>query len=492
MKSEFSKLVSNLELGVSDFRDRKITVMGLGVNQGGLGVAKWLLRHGARLTVTDLKDQHALAPSLADLERAYILYARKYGKRNVHRIAYVLGEHRARDFRRAGMIIQNPGVKRESEFLKIARKKKIPIESDMSIFFRLCPHPIVGISGTKGKTTVTAMLGAMLKAQFGGAVVAGNIRRSPLDRLDALIASKKTMPVALELSSWQLESLKACRRSPRIAVLTNVLPDHLNRYRDMDDYAAAKELIYAFQKPGDIAVVPSDNPYTRKMGACAAGVRVWARMGPASGDENALFYRGNRAMIRYQGKETGLFSAGDLQLPGEHNRWNALLAAGAAFLRGVKPSAIRKTLRNFKGVPHRLELVKTVRGVEYWNDTAATTPEASVAAMETLSGKRIVLIAGGADKKLEFGRWARAVKQRCREVILFEGGATEKMLPALRRAGMPIGDVVKTMTSAVWHAERAARKGGAVLLSPGCASFGLFANEFDRGDQFRSAVKRLR
>ncbi len=467
----------------SAFRGRKITVMGLGLNQGGLGIAKWLLRRGARLTITDLKTREQLAPSIEALAAV----------KGAHPVRYVLGRHRKEDFRRADMIIQNPGVPRDSGFLAVARKAGIPIESDISIFFRLCPHPIVGVSGTKGKTSVTALLGAMLERAFGHAVVAGNIRRSPLDHLDALMASKKPVPVALELSSWQLESLKVVEMSPAIAVLTNVLPDHLNRYDGMRDYAAAKELIYAWQLPMGVAVVPYDNAYTRKMGARVRGERFWASMRPLPEEQNGIYWREAKAVVRSQGIETALFEAKDVRIPGAHNLWNALLAGGAAYLRGAKPSAIRAALRAFKGVPHRLERVRDVRGVSYWNDTAATTPEASVAAMETVFAKRKgVLIAGGADKELVFGAWAKAVKRRAKKVVLFKGTATPKMRAALSRAGVRLEDDAVSMQEAVRRAAAAAERGEAVLLSPGCASFGLFVNEFDRGDRFRAEAKKLR
>jgi UDP-N-acetylmuramoylalanine--D-glutamate ligase len=472
----------------SAFRGRKVTVMGLGLNQGGLGVSKWLLRHGARLTITDLKTREQLAPSIDELEKL-----RKALGRKARPIRYALGTHRAEDFRGADAVIQNPGVPRDSKFLAIARKAGAAVESDMSIFFRLCPHPIVGVSGTKGKTTVTALLGAMLARAFGDAFVAGNIRRSALDALDALMRARSAPPIALELSSWQLESLAPAERSPSIAVLTGVLPDHLNRYDGMADYAAAKELIYAWQLPTDVAIVPYDNPWTRKMGARVRGERFWASMRPVPQEQNGLYYRGGKAVVRAQGVETELFSAKDVALPGAHNLWNALLAGGAAYLRGAKPSVIRAALRAFKGVPHRLERVREVRGVTYWNDTAATTPEASVAAMETLFAKRKgVLIAGGADKELAFGAWAKRVKRLAKEVILFQGTATPKMRAALARAGVRPGDDAVSMREAVARAAAAARRGEAVLLSPGCASFGLFVNEFDRGDRFRVEAKRLR
>ncbi len=465
-------------------RGKKVTVMGLGVNQGGLGVSKWLLQQGARLTITDLKDRRALAAPIEELES---LKAR-LGKK-AYRIRYVLGEHRSEDFRNADLVIQNPGVPRDSSFLKIAKKAGALIESDMSIFFRLCPCTIIGVSGTKGKTTVTALLGSMLEASFGHAFVAGNIRKSPYDHD---LSSGNEIPVVLELSSWQLESLQAVERSPNIAVLTNVLPDHLNRYEGMREYAAAKELIYAWQLPTDIAIVPYDNPYTRKMGARVRGERFWASMKPVDNEQNCLYYKGGKAVLRSQGAETVLFEEKEIRLPGTHNRWNALLAAGAAFLRGAKVPAIRKALRAFKGVPHRLEFVRSSEGVSYWNDTAATTPESSMAAMETLFAKKKgVLIAGGADKKLVFSKWAETAGRLAKEVILLDGTATPKILHALKKNGVKTGAVAVSMREAVARAAAAVQKGEAVLLSPGCASFGLFINEFDRGEQFRSEVRRL-
>ncbi len=466
------------------FQNKKVTVMGLGLNQGGLGVSKWLLRQGARLTITDLKDRKALAVSIQELD----LLRKKLGKK-AHPIRYALGEHREEDFTKADVVIQNPGVPRDSKFLKIAKAAGAAIESDMSIFFRTCAQPIVGVSGTKGKTTVTALLGAMLEASFGRVFVAGNIRKSPHEYV---MGSERETPIVLELSSWQLESLKSVERSPTISVLTNVLPDHLNRYDGMQDYAAAKELIYAWQLPTDIAIVPYDNVYTKKMGARVRGERFWASMHSVPDEQNGLYYKKGKAVVRSQGIETILFEEKDVRLPGAHNLWNALLAGGAAFLRGAKPQAIRKALRAFKGVPHRLERVRDLRGVSYWNDTAATTPEASIAAMETIfADKKGVLIAGGADKVLEFGAWAKAVKRHSKDVILFEGTATPKMMRALHRAGVREKAIARSMQEAVLEASRSAKRGELVLLSPGCASFGLFVNEFDRGDQFKAEVKKL-
>ena len=476
-----------------DFRNKKITIMGLGINQGGLGVAMWLLKHGAYLTVTDLKDQHALVPSISELERSQIILSRKIGKGKIHRVEYILGKHRESDFRNVDMVIRNPAVPSGSRFLSIARKNKVPIESDVSLFFKMNPLPVIGVTGSKGKTTVTIMLGEMLKKEFGRAVVAGNMGKSPLDSLDGLLKSKKHIPVVLELSSWGLENLKSVKASPHYAVVTNVFVEHLDRYKGFKEYADSKSLIYRFQNENDTAVISYDQSVTRKMGQKVGGKRFWASMGSIPAGQNGMFFKGNSARIRVDGKEIVLFNKSQVKIRGEHNLWNALLAAGIAKLNGVSVKNIRSILGNFSGVPNRLELIRTVGGVEYWNDTSATNPDASIAAMKTLSKKKnIILLAGGADKKLQFGQWAKATKKYCREVILFDGTAKTKIMRAMNTAGKKPYSVVKTMTSAIHYAAQLSKKGDTVLLSPGAASFGVFVNEFDRGDKFKQAVKKLK
>lgn len=475
-----------------DFRNKRITVMGLGVNQGGLGIAKWLLKHGARLTVTDLADQHALAPSLAELETASILLRRHKPKGRVHPIEYVLGEHREKDFRNADMIIKNPAVPNSSKFLKIARKKKIPIESDVSLFFRMNPHAAIGVTGSKGKTTVTTLLGEMLKKEYGRVVVAGNFGKSPMDALDRLMKQKKPIPVVLELSSWGLESLKKVRKSPEIAVITNIFREHLNRYKDFGAYVAAKALVFKYQKKDGLTVLPFDQPVTKRLGKDVKGERVWVAGKAPAKEENGMYLKGKKAFIRYQGEEVELFSESDLKVPGEHLLRDALIASGTAWLRGVSPAKIRQVLRSFKGVQHRLELVKAAKGIEYWNDTTATHPEASIAAMKALGKgkKKIILLAGGADKDLRFGVWAKTVKKYAKKVILFEGAAEKKIMRALKKEGVKPHATVRSMTSAVYQAKQIAKRGDCILLSPGAASFGLFQNEFERGELFRKAAKR--
>jgi UDP-N-acetylmuramoylalanine--D-glutamate ligase len=467
------------------YRNLKVVVMGLGVNQGGLGVSKWLLQHGARLLVTDLKDAVALKSSVAKLNA-------EQQRLKAPPVTYVLGEHREQDFRGVDVVIQNPGVPRESKYLQIARESGARIETDISIFFRLSPHPVTAVTGTRGKTTTALLATAMLKEQFGRVIVGGNLRKSVLDELDRLMTVKKAPPIVFELSSWHLESLPSVKRGPHVAAITNLMPDHLNRYGGLKDYAKAKENIFRFQNREDWAIVPLHDKWTKPMGERAPAKRVWASMKWRVGEENFLAFRNDRAVIRIDGRTTELFSVSDLKLPGEHNLWDALIAAGLAFLSGAKPPAIRRAVRDFKGVSHRLEFVRDYKGVSYWNDSAATSPDGSVAALKALGKKKnIILITGGADKNLEFPEWAKVVRRHVKNVVLIDGTATPKIIMALNDEGVRTSDPVRSIGEVLTQAQAHAQKGDVILLSPGCASFGVFINEFDRGDQFRNAVKKL-
>lgn len=515
-----------LKLTPEWFKDKSVTVMGLGVHGGGLGSAAWLLKRGAQVTVTDLRDESTLAKPIAALKRL--------GARSAHPPRFVIGRHDEGDFTRADMVIRNPAVPRGNKFITAAEKAGVPIESDTSIFFSLCPFPIAAVSGTKGKTTTTTLLAEICRAHDERTVVGGNIRISQLAALDKLLAiatcgtksghvnvagnGLKAPPIVLELSSWQLESLEARRLGPHVAVLTNVKEDHLNRYDGMDDYARAKELIYAFQKPADFAIVNADDARVAAMGRLAsgakiggathAGLRLWYSMRPLPKDAQGCFVRSGQIRLRLssinEGREVILFPVTAIKLPGIHNVGNVLAACLAAVAYGMPLPVIRRVTKDFHGVPHRLETVRVLRGIRYVNDTTATAPDASIAALETFGaarppvgsaadGKRIVLIAGGADKDLTFGPWAKAVKKRVKHLVLIGGTADAKIDAALAVAGVQVPAIKhKSMREALADAREHSKRGDIILLSPGCASFGAFLNEFDRGEQFVNLVKRLK
>lgn len=477
---------------IQDLRGKRALVMGLGINGGGVGVTRFLALQGAQVTVTDLRDQRVLKPSLDDLRDL-----------DVH---YVLGEHRDRDFAEADLVIRNPGVPRESRYLQIAREHGAQIEMEMTLFFRLCPGPILGITGTRGKTTTTMLTGAIMSAQFPGTVVAGNLRVSAVEQLPRITGAT---PVVLELSSWQLEGLGEAGLSPQYACVTNLSADHLDRYGSMEDYGHAKKQIFLHQQAerGDAVVLNADDPIVSRWAAESKvpGGPAWfsleRRPDQIGGAHNGRVAWWDGDVLRW-GDEI-VCHGSDLQIQGAHNRANAAAAVALAklFRPPVSNESIQSAVRGFRGVPDRLELVRELGGVSFINDTTATAPAATIAALRTIEGN-IVLICGGADKRLDFAEMARTIAERAgqpasahgshvKAVVLLAGTATPRLRAALSDAGVDADGEFDNLEAAVQRAYTLARPEGTVLLSPGCASFGMFVNEFDRGARFRRAVEAL-
>ena len=322
----------------------------------------------------------------------------------------------------------------------------------------------------------------------------------------------------MELSSWMLESIGDAKISPPIALITNIMPDHLNTYAGMPEYIAAKENIFRYQRADDLAVYNYDNEITRKMGERAPAKRFW--FGKRVGGSGA--YLKNGLIIFRDGGEHKICSVKDINLPGEHNAQNVMAAVALTAAMGIPPAVIKRTVKKFRGIPNRLEFIRDFRGVKFYNDTTATTPDAVIAALRALSkgppplmggvggrverghfpltsilshkgrGGRIILIAGGADKNLDFAEMARELKKQKVRLVLFDGRATEKLTAELDKIHYHSeGQPVRDMKSAVGLAVSLSKRGDIILLSPGAASFGLFQNEFDRGRQFGKMVERL-
>lgn len=434
-----------------ELRGKRALVMGLGVHGGGLGVARWLAGQGALVTVTDLRPAEQLRASVDALAGLPV--------------EFVLGEHRDEDFRRAELVVRNPGVPLSSRFLLLARAAGARIEMEMSLFFRACPAPIIAVTGTKGKTTTTMLAGAMLRQQWPDTVIAGNLRVSALEQLGRITPAT---PVVLELSSWQLEGLGEAGLSPQFACVTNLSPDHLDRYGTMEEYGRAKQHIFLHQRPEDVAVLNEDDPIVRQWAALAPGRVAW-----------------------FGAAEAGRWPLGPLR--GAHNRLNIAAAARLAQLYGASDEAITAAIERFGGVEHRMELVRELGGVRYLNDTAATTPTAAAASLGAIDGPAL-LIAGGANKNLSWAPLVAAVAAHPHGValLLLEGRATAELAAELAAAGVAApAAVYDTFEAAVLAARAQARPGDAVLLSPGAASFGMFRNEFHRGEEFRRIVGAL-
>ena len=436
------------------FKGKKVTVMGLGLLGRGIGVIKFLAEQGAELIVTDLKTAEQLTPALKQLS--------KY--KNIN---YVLGEHRLEDFSAQGrsasggkdLIIRAPNAPLDSVYLKEAEKSGVEIEQDASLFCKLAPTgvKIIGITGTRGKSTVTHLLYEILKTAKKNVYLAGNVRGTAT--LPLLKKVKAGDYVVMELDSWQLQSFK--HFSPQLAIFTTFMNDHQNYYRNsMERYFADKANIFKHQTKDDVLI---------------AGNQVVTK-------------------IKTFKPKAKLITPKQSLLQGQHREYNAALASAAAKALGISESVIKKAVKNFKGLPGRLELIKNVKGVKYYNDTTATTPDAVMAAVHALKDYKgkIVLIGGGTDKELDFKRYGQIVPKYLKELILFEGSATTKILATLPLKWQKQAVIVKNMPDAFKCATALAQKGDLVLLSPGAASFGIFKNEFDRGDQFNKLVKKLK
>jgi len=448
--------------------------MGLGLYEDGSGIAatRFLLSQGAKVTVTDLKIRKQLNDQIKRLGQS------------AQKVEWVLGRHREQDFKHRDLILRNPGVPQFSRFLKIARTNKIPIYTDISLFFQLIDRKrLVGVTGTRGKSTTTTLIYELVKTSDKLAVLAGNITKSPLAQMPLV---NKGGRIILELSSWMAESLADIKKSPHIAVLTNIYPDHLNTYETMVDYIEAKKNVFRFQTPQDYAVLNRDNKETLAAGKKVNAQRYWFSLKFFS-EENGAFIRNGRIIFRQNGVEQIMCSVRDIKLLGEHNLSNVLAAVTVAGIIGIGPKSIKSVLGRFYGISNRLELLRETGGVKYYNDTTSTTPEATIVALKALAGrKNIVLIAGGSDKGLDFKVLTKEIKEHCRAVVLLKGTGTDRLKKKIDNY-----TIVNSMSDAVGVAKSFSKTGDIILLSPACASFGMFINEFDRGDQFRRLVKKL-
>lgn len=468
-------------MDISFFKDKKITVFGLGLHGGGVGVVKFLVKHGARVIATDIKTKEELKPSLKKLE----------GLKNIE---YVLGQHRQEDFIKVDMVIKNPGISWNNAHIKLALEHNVPVEMDSSLFFKMCRNPIIGVTGTKGKTTTSTLIYEIFKLAGKNVVRVGLGQISVLDRLELL---KKDSWVVFELSSWRLSALGRNKLSPQIAVITNLYPDHLNYYSSMEEYFTDKQNIFLFQKCRDWLVVNGDQPILSAASERASSQVIRFCFSCPKNREGRFVYSDGESIYLNDGiDEKKIMAVKSLRIAGEHNVPNVMAAIGAAYAAGVDLAVIRKAIVDFICVPHRLEFVREVRGVKYYNDTSATIPQATLSALHVFKDP-VILIAGGSDKKLDFSELAGEIFAHAKGLVLLKGDATEKLVAEIIRR-MPENErerrfeIVNSINKAVEFASQIAEKGDIVLLSPGAASFGMFANEFDRGDKFREAVKGLK
>jgi UDP-N-acetylmuramoylalanine--D-glutamate ligase len=439
-----------------DFRGKKITVMGLGLLGRGIGDVVYLAKKGADIIVTDSKSEQELSASLAQLA----VY---------ENITYTLGKHEFADFENRDFILKAASVPLDSPYIAHAREKGIAIKMSTSLFAKNTKATIVGITGTRGKTTTTSIIHHVLENVYKGKnkkiFLGGNIRG--VSTLPFIDEAKPHDIAVLELDSWQLQGFGEEEFSPQIAVFTTFMPDHLNYYKnDLELYFNDKAHIYRNQKAEDILIV---------------------------GEDVAEIVSSKQLVVNSQikvAKKDNVPSDWNIKIPGEHNRLNIACAIEALRALNISEEDIKKGIESFEGVEGRLQKIKEINGVDIWNDNNSTTPDATVVAIKALAPKPIVLIMGGADKGIDMRGLVEIVRGATKKIILLPGTGTDKLLKDYDFVGRDI-ERVTSLKEAVEIALVSATEGDAILFSPAYASFGLFKNEYDRNDQFVELVNAL-
>ena len=481
---------------VDKYRGRRVVIVGAG--RQGVALARYLAEHGAQVVLNDRRPLHALEAAraqLADLP-----------------VQWETGGHPLSLLENADLVCPSGGVPLQLPLIQEAVRRGIPLSNEAQIFMEAAPCPVVGITGSAGKTTTTTLVGRMAASAAGevsgvsysqrdegespGAKalprrwrkvwVGGNIGNPLIADVDAMQPDDLAV---VELSSFQLDLMTT---SPHVAAVLNITPNHLDRHGTMEAYTAAKARILAFQQPTDAAVLGWED-------AGAWGLRPQARgrvlafgITPPPAGVDGAFLQGETLVLREGGAAKPLFERQVVRLRGEHNLRNVLAAAAVAAALGLEADHMRAGVEGFQGVPHRLELVRVLDGVAWYNDSIATAPERAMAAMRSFD-EPLVLLAGGRDKNLPWDAWAALVRRRVRALVVF-GEAADKILAALSQAEGPLPETVlrcRSLEEAVRAAYHASQPGDVVLLSPGGTSFDEFVDFAERGERFREWVNAL-
>lgn len=447
---KMTKLMAELK---NRFAGKKILIVGLGLQGGGVGLAKFFARLGAKITVTDKKTPEQLKTSVDQLKNLDVNFR--------------LGGHKIEDFLTCDVIFKGPSVRWDQPELVAAQQKNIPVEMEMSFFAALCPGKIIGVTGTRGKSTTTMMIYKLLQENGLKVHLAGNL--PSLSTINLLHKIHKQDWVVMELASWPLSGFHRRKISPHIAVFTNFYPDHLNYYKNMDDYLFDKKAIYLYQKPEDHLVI-NDNL------------------------KSYIAKDSIRSKIHFF--NSGLLQSHELHLRGVHNSENAAAAITVANILKLDLFQCFKTLKNFKGLPHRQEILAEKDGIIFVNDTTSTTPVATQKAIDTFSQHDIVLILGGTSKNLPLTPLLDQLAT-AKKIVLLKGSFTAEIMPILQnKYPSKITPVYDDLNQAINVARKFAKqinkenhKKVVVLFSPGAPSFAMFNNEFHRGEEFNRIVR---
>lgn len=436
-----------------DFGGKKILIMGLGTIGKGLKDALFFYNKGAIVTVTDLKSEELLKDSIDELK--------KYKNINLH-----IGYHDEKDFIENEIIVRNPDVPFNSKYLELARNHGNKVIMDESYACKLTDAITIGITGTRGKTTTSTLVYEILKNSGKDVYLSGNVRGSAT--LPLVEKLNKGSYLVLELSSWQLQGFKDEEISPKYSIITNIYEDHLNRGAGMDEYVGDKKNIYRFQNKENFLFLNKDNDDKYYV--------QFAKEAPSK-----IIYFSKKDVIDWK---TSLF--------GDHNLENIASARALCLELGVSEEIIRDTVANFSAVEFRLQKIREINKITFINDAASTAPIAGVRALESFD-KKVFLICGGATKGLGLDEFAKTIVARAKKIALLQGTETMRLKEKIEFYGGKdlIMDIFDNFEIAIKTIYSSAQEGEIILLSPGCASFGMFKNEFDRGEQFNKIVNSL-
>jgi len=461
----------------NEWSGRNVAVIGLAAT--GLATARVLRDRGAQVRVYDAKPP-------TELDAVRVADARALGDG----VTLALGETDI-DWAATDLIVPSPGVPRYAAPLAEAVRRGVPILGEIEVAYRLCRAPILAVTGTNGKTTTAALLGAICREAGRETWVAGNIaedagKRLPL--IEVAVDASADAVIVAEISSFQLEWTERFR--PKVGAWLNLSPDHLDRHKDMDEYARAKSNLFRAQEPDDVAVLNADDPAVLQYGRGVGMGEEWNFSVAGAKVTRGAFLQDDLLWATGIGpdkREFTLMEAAESPLPGRHNIANVLAAASVALAFGINADAVRAGVKGFNGVAHRMELVATRGGVRYINNSMCTNPAAVSASVSAVNGP-LVVIAGGKHKGGDLSGMARAIAAHARRAVLI-GEAATVLANELRAAGLSDVELAGDMDEAVHLAQANAQNGDTVMLAPGCASFDMYAGFEARGQAFRDAVK---
>lgn len=446
-------------------KNKRVTI--LGAARSGLSAARLLQSKNAKVFVSEIRPARDKQIEIEALKKT--------------KVDFEFGKHSGKIFE-ADLVVLSPGISTKSEIVQKVRSKKILMWSELEVAFRFCPGPIIAISGSNGKTTTTALIGEMFKQSGKRHLVAGNIG-NPFS--DAVRQMDSETTAIVEVSSFQLETIAQFK--PDIGILLNVMPDHLDRYENFDEYVKTKLRIFQNQTEDDIAILNSEDEATesaiRSFNLQSRQVQFHAGQKLGRG----CFVENGRIKFHVGQKRFDVLAVNEIALQGTHNLSNVLAATSAALLAKIPVDAIRTTLKSFNGLEHRLEFVRELNGVKYVNDSKATNLESMLAGLNSFQ-QPLVLIAGGRAKENDFRRIQKTISNNVKKLILI-GEAADKMYGALQNRALVTQAV--SLKQAVTEANSAAQAGEVVLLCPGCSSFDMFSDFEDRGRQFKELVHKL-